>query len=185
MDRQRGARVAINTDPPAAVRRALLLGWDTRRIVRRYPVTAAQVRAWRWRAQLVSTDAQIAAISKGLPVQALQVVLNDGATLKEACEAMSLSWQQVKRAHWQGAFLYPPQSRGHPNPAAWQRAARRTARALRKSLGLSMLASGMQPAEIADVLGCSPRTVRYWRSSYEPRKRANKQASQDAHADRH
>jgi len=157
----------LNTDPPAVVRRALERGWTTTRIVQTYPVQSCDVRVWRWRGRFVSSAAKCAAERRGLPIAQIQARLDAGASLREASSDIPVSWNAVRTANWNGAFLYPPQKRGWPDPDRWAKAARAIARRLRRDLGIAMLQHGMTCLEVADVLGCTDRAVRYWQDQLD------------------
>ena len=153
----------MSGDAPAVVARALRRGWMTSRIVATYPVSGTHVRQWRWRMQLVSTDAQRRAVRNGIPLEAIERQLGQGVPLMRAAAAVGATWDPVKRWHWQGAFLYPPLRLGYPRPDWWATAARRYAIEQRRRLALEMMSAGLPVAEAAEIVGRTPRHLRNWR----------------------
>lgn len=148
-------------DPPRVVARALARGWTTRRIVDAYPVAAAHVRIWRWRARVTSPAARRSAEAAGVPVGAVVARLRAGDSLKAAAAATGAPFRPTCVAAYQGAVLYPPRGR-YPRPQAWAAAARRHASRLRRDLAAAMREAGLRTSEIAEICGVSDRAVRYW-----------------------
>ncbi len=151
-------------DPPRVVSRALSRGWTSQRIARAYPVTVPEVREWRWRARVVSPDAVRAAEASGVPVRAIAARIAAGDRMHAAAVATGADWSAVRHAMYAGAWDYPPQRRGYPQPSAWAAACRRAADRLRRRLAEEMAQAGLRTEEIAEIVGRTARTVRYWRA---------------------
>ena len=146
-----------------------------------YPVERLELRRWRWRLRAAARSTGCS-----LPVADLQALLDDGATLNSAATALEVPRHLVTWLADQGRLLIRPRSPGYPCPDAWASACTTFARQVRQELADEMLATGLTMGEVAEVVGVSPRALRYWRSRQShPEHRPDEGTEQHVHPPGH
>lgn len=152
---------------PAIVRRRLLDGWGTGRIARRYGLDRFDVRLWRWCLRVVSSEARGRMRRWCDPAEA-QRMLDSGRTLTQIADHFGAPRGSFRACAADGALYYRP--RFVLTPAQASRASariRREAVQIRSGIVREMAAADLATAEIAEVVGLTPRRVRQIRAQQE------------------
>lgn len=152
--------------PPKVVTSAVRRGMTTHAILGRYDVPPWAVRLARWQLGIPCPHAR-RLLARHCDVDTAQALVDAGHTLRDVARLVDANPNTLRTLAARGALLYAPASPASP-AAASARAARRARRAQHRHERVRLIAemtrAGFTSVEIAEVVGITPRAVRYRRA---------------------